>query len=666
VRVGVDTGGTFTDFVYTSRDGRLGIFKLASTPDDPARAIAGGLRRIASEVGARPGELEIVHGTTVGTNALLQRRGARAALVTTAGFEDVLAIGRQARPALYDLDAERPDAIIPRALRFGVRERVAATGEVLEALDVRALDALERRLRRLRVESVAICLLFSFVRPEHEKLIAHALESLGVPLSVSHEILPEYREFERTSTVAINAYLQPLMGAYLKKLRAPRLRVMQSSGGSISSARASREPVRTILSGPAGGVVGALRAARAAGVSDIITFDMGGTSTDVALCAGGRLRTTNEATVASLPVAVPVLDIHTVGAGGGSIARVDAGGSLRVGPESAGANPGPAAYGRGTLPTVTDANLVLGRFGGAGLLGGAFELDARRAHDALRQLAREMSAASGRKTTAHEAALGVVRVVNAGMERALRVVSVERGFDSRSFALVSFGGAGGLHAVALAASLRIPRVIVPQRPGALSALGALASDVVLDASRTVMLDAGRAHAGELERAFRQMERAARAALKREGFRDERREQRHAPSVAARYKGQSFELEIEWKPRQTLAAAFHRAHLARYGYARAESEVEIVSARLRSRGLVARLRRERVERSADDSIVAPHESALVYFTVKPARTGVYARERLRAGARLETPCIVTEYSSTTLVPAGACACIDAEGNLVIEL
>ena len=671
MRVGVDTGGTFTDFVYAARDGRLGIFKLASTPDDPARAIAAGLRRVAAEAGASSvNDLEIVHGTTVGTNALLQRRGARAALVTTAGFEDVLAIGRQARPALYDLDAERPEAIIPRALRFGVRERVAATGEVLEALDEGALDGLVRRLRRARVESVAICLLFSFVRPEHEQSVARALESLGVPLSVSHEILPEYREFERTSTVAINACLQPLLGAYLRRLSAPRLRVMQSSGGSISAGAAAREPVRTILSGPAGGVVGALRAALAARSPDIITFDMGGTSTDVSLCAGGRVRTTNEATVAGLPVAVPVLDIHTVGAGGGSIARVDAGGSLRVGPESAGASPGPAAYGRGTQPTVTDANLVLGRFGGAGLLGGEFALDARRADDALRGLAREMSAAGGRRVTAHEAALGVVRVVNAGMERALRVVSVERGFDSRAFALVSFGGAGGLHAVALAESLRIPRVIVPRRPGALSALGALASDVVLDASRTVMLDAAGGRLSDLERAFREMERAARAALGREGFTNARREQRHARSVAARYKGQSFELEIEWEPAwrsaATLAAAFHRAHLARYGYAETESAVEVVSARLRSRGLVEKLEPERVARSAGTSHVAPHASALVYFTTTRARVGIYARERLRAGARLKTPCVVTEYSATTLIPAGTRARVDAGGNLIIEL
>ena len=531
MRVGVDTGGTFTDFVYV-RGARVQIFKLASTPSDPARAITEGLRRIAAECDVQLDALEVVHGTTVGTNALLERRGARAALVTTAGFEDVLEIGRQARPALYDLNATKPPPLVPRRLRFGVRERVSAEGAVLEALTEDALAELIEKLERARVEAVAISLLFSFVRPEHEQRIARALAALKVPLSVSHEILPEYREYERTSTITTNAYLQPLMGAYLRRLsaHAPALRVMQSSGGSISAEAAAREPVRTTLSGPAGGVVGALGAARASGHADIITFDMGGTSTDVALCAAGAISTTSEATVASLPIAVPVLDIHTVGAGGGSIARVDAGGSLRVGPESAGASPGPACYGRGMLSTVTDANLVLGRFGGAQLLGGDFQLDEARARKALDDLAREMSRASGRRVSAIEAALGVVRVVNAGMERALRVVSVERGHDPRAFALVSFGGAGGLHACALAEGLHIPRVIVPQRPGALSALGALASDVIKDTSRTVMLSATQAHAPALARTFAELERAARAALKREGFQIDK--QRHERSVAA--------------------------------------------------------------------------------------------------------------------------------------
>ncbi len=358
-RVGVDTGGTFTDFVYDA-GGHFEVFKLSSTPSDPSLAIRDGLQQVAAKTGIELESIEVVHGTTVGTNALLQRRGARTALLTTKGFEDLLIIGRQARPELYNLNAVRLPPLVPDDLRFGLRERVSADGAVLEPLDEKELTALVNRLKKQKIESIAICLLFSFVHPEHEQQIARAVSALNVPVSISHLILPEYREFERTSTVTINAYLQPLMGNYLKRLtvNTPNLRVMQSSGGSISSSVAADEPVRTILSGPAGGVVGALRTARAAGFEKIITFDMGGTSTDVALCERDGLRMTNEATVAGLPVAVSVMDIHTVGAGGGSIARVDEGGSLRVGPESAGADPGPACYGRSLLPTVTDAHLV--------------------------------------------------------------------------------------------------------------------------------------------------------------------------------------------------------------------------------------------------------------------------------------------------------------------
>ncbi|MCA1619957.1 MAG: hydantoinase/oxoprolinase family protein [Acidobacteria bacterium] len=678
VRVGVDTGGTFTDFVYVA-GGRARVFKVASTPDDPSRAIAGGLRRVAREAGVAPRDLEVVHGTTVGTNALLERKGARAALVTTRGFEDVLVIGRQARGSLYDLDWTRPAPLVADGLRFGVRERVAADGSVVEELEDEEVAALVRKLKRAGVESVAVCLLFSFAAPRHERKIERALKAGlgGVPLSVSHRILPEYREFERTSTVAINAYLQPLMGAYLGRLGAHvparALRVMQSSGGSISARAAASEPVRTILSGPAGGVVGATRAAGEAGFADVITFDMGGTSTDVALCPAGRLRLTNEASVAGLPVAVPVLDIHTVGAGGGSIARVDAGGSLRVGPRSAGAVPGPACYGRSRLPTVTDANLVLGRFGGADLLGGDFKLDEGRAEEALASLARGMSEAGGREVSAVEAALGVVRVVNAGMERALRAVSVERGFDPRACTLVTFGGAGGLHAVELARALRVPRVVVPRQPGALSALGCLRADVVKSLSRTLMLEVGGGSEGRgdaraaasVGRAFREMEREARAALRREGFADAR--QRHTHTVAARYRGQSFELEVAWDGGRRIVERFHREHEARYGYAQTAGSVEVVSARLLSAGLVEELKEKRPRRTAAAVALAePHRTAHVYFNEGAREAAVYRREDLRAGSRLRVPCVVTEYSSTTLVPAGARCATDAGGNLVIEL
>lgn len=665
IRVGVDTGGTFTDFVCEFKN-RLQVFKLPSTPADPSIAIVAGLNRIAELAGAKLRDIEVVHGTTVGTNALLQRRGARTALITTSGFEDVLAIGRQARPELYNLDAVRPPPLVPDNLRFGVHERIAASGEVLEALEDDQLDDLVAKLGAAQVESVAISLLFSFVHPEHESRIAKSVSSLNVPVSVSHQILPEYREYERTSTVCINAYLQPLMGSYLKKLaaHAPKLRVMQSSGGSISADAAAYEPVRTILSGPAGGVVGALRAARSAGLENIVTFDMGGTSTDVALCDRAGLRMTNEAVVAGLPVAVSVMDIHTVGAGGGSIARVDEGGSLRVGPESAGADPGPACYGRSNLPTVTDAHLVLGHFGGAGLLGGEFPLDERRAREAISMLAAEMSKAAGRRVSLTNAAQGVISVVNTNMERALRSISVERGHDPREFALLPFGGAGGLHAADLANALRIPRVIAPTSAGALSAIGVVTADVVKDVSRTVMLEVGPGIDMKLEAAFRELERTTSNALRNEGFPES--QQRRERSLAVRYKGQSFELNIALAKGNSrdIAASFHRAHRARYGYAQESDVVEIVSTKLRSIGIVEKFKKPRLSTSRGIVWAKPHSFGVAYFEGAKQRVGVHRRDELGAGMKLRAPCIVTEYSATTLIPSGAEATIDSYGNLII--
>lgn len=664
VRVGVDTGGTFTDFVFAA-NGRFEIFKLASTPSDPSRAIAAGLQAISEQTGTPLKSLEVVHGTTVGTNALLERRGARTALVTTRGFEDVLVIGRQARPELYNLSASKPPPLVPAALRFGLGGRVASTGEVIEALSDQELSILVAQLKQAKVDSVAICLLFSFVNSEFERRIAEVLSSLAIPLSVSHEILPEYREFERTSTVTINAYLQPLMGTYLKRLAAntPNLRVMQSSGGSISAFAAADEPVRTILSGPAGGVVGALRAARSAGFEKIITFDMGGTSTDVALCSRDGLRLTNEATVAGLPVAVPIMDIHTVGAGGGSIARVDEGGSLRVGPESAGADPGPACYGRSLLPTVTDAHLVLGHFGGAGLLGGKFALDEARSQKAMTLLAQQMSKVAGRRVSGIQAAQGVLMVANTNMERALRRISVERGHDSREFALLPFGGAGGLHAVELAQALRIPQVIVPTLAGALSAIGVLTADVVKDQSRTIMLGLSAGVNKKLDATFREMEHTAAAALRSEGFPTTK--QRHERSLALRYRGQSFELSIK-QTRGDLARSFHLAHRERYGYAQESNTIEIVSARVRSTGLVDKLAQGKRAVARKHAFAKPVTLVNTLFAGKKLPASLYQRDELSAGLRLRTPCIVTEYSSTTLIPPNVRAVVDYYGNLIIEL
>jgi N-methylhydantoinase A len=664
LRVGVDTGGTFTDFVYWSNDGWR-LFKLASTPGDPSQAIVKGLNQIAVETGQAVAAMEVVHGTTVGTNALLQRRGAKVALITTAGFEDVLEIGRQARPSLYDLGAIRQAPLVPGERRFGIAGRVDPAGALVDEFDEAAVDGIRKKIQRSGAEAVAISLLFSFVEPEFERRVARALRDLKLPLSISHEILPEYREYERTSTVVINAYLQPLMGTYLRQLqrKAPTLRVMQSSGGSISASVSAREPVRTILSGPAGGVVGALRAARASGFDRIMTFDMGGTSTDVALCDRDGLRMTRESVVSGMPVAIPMMDIHTVGAGGGSIARVDEGGSLRVGPESAGADPGPACYGRGTLPTVTDAHLVMGHFGGTGLLGGGWELDETRARVAFADLAADMSRAAGKRVSVETAAHGLVAVVRAGMERALRVISVERGYDPRDFTLVSFGGAGGLHAVELARALRMPRVIVPASPGALSALGCLAADVIKDHSQTVMLTASPESSRKLKDLFARAERAAANELKREGFPLSR--QRHARILAVRYRGQSFELDLPWNGGKNIADDFHAAHRARYGYAQEANPVEIVSARVRSAGLIPDPEAKATNKVPREIRVTPNEDRPVSFGAAPNKTGIYQREKLRPGAQLVSPCIVTEYSGTTLIPEGARATIDGAGNLVIE-
>jgi N-methylhydantoinase A len=667
LRVGVDTGGTFTDFVFEA-GGELRIFKLASTPDDPSRAITDGLKRIVSETGFNFPQLEVVHGTTVGTNALLQRRGARVALVTTAGFEDVIEIGRQARPELYNLNAIKPAPLVSSESRFGVDERVAASGEVLKPLTRASIKELTDHLHQSKCESIAVSLIFSFVHPAHEKRIEEALTKLGVPLSISHRILPEYREYERTSTVVVNAYLQPLMGNYLNGLKSQvsgcKLSVMQSSGGSISAQAAADEPVRTILSGPAGGIVGAMNASRAAGSAEIITFDMGGTSTDVALCDREGMRLTNESIVAGVPVAIPMMDIHTVGAGGGSIARVDEGGSLRVGPESAGADPGPASYGRSLLPTVTDAHVVLDHFPDATLLGGEFKLDRTRARKAIEKLALDMSKAAGRKVSVIDAAIGVIDVVNTNMERALRHISVERGHDPREFILVPFGGAGGLHAVALARALQIPRVLLPASPGALSAIGVVTADVVKDQSQTVMIDVTEPKAADkLERAFAAMQKEARSRLETEGFANSK--QRHERSLAARYRGQSFELQIK-HTRGDIAAAFHRAHLARYGYAQETNVVEIVSARLRSIGVVEKSQTKRSRSLLSKNRARPRDMVGTYFEKRKSRVAVYRSEALRPGERLRTPCIVTEYSATTLIAGNTSSCVDRHGNLVIDL
>ena len=655
IRIAVDTGGTFTDCVWVD-NGRVRMLKVFSTPDDPSHAIVDAITRILEA--ARPraaSSLILLHGTTVGTNTLLQRKGARVAFITTKGFEDTIEIGRQARPKLYDFFFDRIEPLVPSELRFGVPERTAPTGEVLTPADSRELA---EKIRTQNPEAIAVSLLFSFANPENEMKVADAVAQLNLPLSLSHQLLPEFREYERASTVVVNAYLQPVMERYLNRLadkagKNSRVFVMQSSGGITSLDVAAREPVRTVLSGPAGGVVGAAAMARHSGFHQIIGFDMGGTSTDVALVSG-EARATNEAEVAGYPVRVPMLDIHTVGAGGGSLARFDAAGSLRVGPESAGADPGPICYGRGEQPTVTDANLLLGRLRPEAFLGGDFTLDL----DRTRRIVAEWLKRSHSTLSVEQFAAGVVRVVNATMEKAIRVVSIERGYDPRDFALVAFGGAGGLHACELAASLGIPKVIVPALPGALSAYGILVSDVVKDYSRTILLRVkDTIPKRKLDAEFRALAQSAEREFKREGWTGK-------PALARtadlRYRGQGFELNIAYGPR--MLADFHAEHKRRYGYSSPQREVEIVTVRLR-----AKLPGSRIEASfAETGRTGKAQSASVFFDGKSQRAQVLARESLPVQRSFRGPAIVTEYSATTVVPAGCSFSVDKSLNLVIRL
>jgi len=632
MRIGVDAGGTFTDFVALHDDGTMEAFKLRSNPHAPAHVILEGLARAA---GGR--KADVIHGSTVATNALLERKGARTAFVTTAGFEDLLEIGRQNRAELYNLTPAPRRLLAERALCFGVHERAHFDGTVALRPSADELKLLAAKLRHAGVQAVAICFLHSYRNPANERAVAAALKQLDAYVCSSHEISPEFREYERSSTTFVNAYVGPLMEAYLDTLaraRNYRFAIMQSSGGFLSARQAAKHAVRTVLSGPAGGVIGALETARHSGYRCILGFDMGGTSTDVSL-ADGAPRETTESVVDGLPIRVPMLDIHTVGAGGGSIARVDAGGLLRVGPESAGAEPGPACYGTGTEATVTDAHVVLGRINEAQLLGGAMTIDVERARAAVSILARQM------KVSDIAAAEGILRVANANMERAIRAVSIERGYDPRDFALVAFGGSGGLHACEIAEELGVRTVIVPQHAGALSALGMLMADAVRDYAAGVL------GSTRLEQAFRVLERRA------------RRESPQAEierTADLRYRGQSYELNVPWKANLDAAGhTFHREHERIYGYATPEREVEVVTIRVRARQRLAKPKLMRQPPEKEPAATRRIWMGGRWRVVPAPRRAQVSSQRARG------PALILDYGSTTLVPAGWEYRVDRSGN-----
>jgi len=642
--VGVDVGGTFIDYCAVEPGGRVRVHKQLSDPADLAAAFLRGLRHAAPR-GAR----RVVHGTTVATNALLERRGARTGLLATAGFADVLAIGRQTRPALYALSGSRPQALVPAELRLEAAERLDERGEVVVPLDEESVLAAASAMREAGVESVAVSFLHSYRLADHERRAAELLRGeLGdVSVHLSSDVLPEYREYERTSTTVATAYVAPLIDGYLARVGeavGAELQVMQSNGGVLAATEAAARSAHLVLSGPAGGVVGAFDVAERAGCPDVLTLDMGGTSTDVAICPG-RILTTVEATVAGVPLRVPMIDIHTIGAGGGSLARRDAGGALRVGPESAGADPGPACYGRGERPTVTDADVLLGRLPVDRVLGGAIRLDPGRSAAAVAGLGAELG------LDAETTALGILDVVHAAMQRAVRRVSVERGFDPRGFTLVAFGGAGPMHAAELAEELGVARVLIPPYPGIASALGMAGADEVRDFSRTVMarLDATRS-ATEIRGLWAPLETAA------EPFAEAVRSR----SADLRYVGQSFEIEVPADDVEDLAAAFHEAHARLYGFSDRDRPVEMVNVRLRATT-------PRSVRLAGGTARggAPAGHTRLRFAEGWAEASLLERDGLDPRAEVDGPALIVQSDTTTVLPPRWRATVDVHGNLLLE-
>jgi N-methylhydantoinase A len=676
-RVGVDSGGTFTDIcLFDQATGRVEVWKVPSTPDDPSLGIAEGVEQGMRQVAASPAAIVYFgHGTTVATNALIQHRGVRTGLVTTDGFRDLLEIGRQKRPDLYDIQADKALVLVPRDLRLEVPERVLHDGAVATPLDEAKVRDAARVLKAANVKAVAVSFLYGFLRPDHEQRAAAILrqELPDAFISAGHEIAPEFREYERLSTVVLNAYLGPVMANYIRRL-SPRLaelgmtatpHLTQSNGGVIGFATAADMPVRTVLSGPSTGVVGAQAIGRLAGFEDLITFDMGGTSTDVALLQGGQCKLASEATVHGYPIKAPMLDIHTVGAGGGSIAYIDEGGLLKVGPRSCGADPGPVCYDRGnTEPATTDANVVLGTLNPTHLLGGRMKIRRDLAVAAVGKLAERLGL--GLEQTAQ----GILSVVTANMARAIRVISVQRGHDPRDYTLMAFGGAGPLHAARLARELDVTRVLVPANPGILCAMGLLLTDLRADFAATRLLPASDESLGNVAEGFATLAERAKQWFEHEGIAD----RRVARTVDMRYEGQNYELgvpvpdgAITAKTMRALLDRFADAHRQRYGFAPESDPVQLVTLRVEATGIVAKAELKAHAEAGPDASAAIVERRKVWLaeTKTFTDTPIYARDRLRPGNCFAGPAIVEQMDATTLVPPGWTARVDKWLNIVLE-
>ena len=679
VQVAVDVGGTFTDVVvHSNSDGRTVIAKTLSTPEAPSIGVLEGIKIALRESGRGLKDVDSLrHGTTIATNAVLERKIAKTALIVTKGFKDILYVGRQARPSLYDLDARHPAPLTPRHLTFEIEERIGWSGEVERPIAPDEVNEIARRLGSEGVESAAICLIHAYVNPTHEIAIRDALARLlpDLPVCLSSEICPEIGEYERASTTVVNASVMPLVVRYVSGLKREfqsfrggcQIYIMQSNGGAMGPEVAAKKSVHTMYSGPAGGLIGAQYFARRAGLENSVTLDVGGTSADVGVIVEQRLEEARDGFIGGLPIRVPLLEIHSVGAGGGSVTWIDSGCALRVGPHSAGADPGPICYGRGgSKPTLTDAHVVLGNIGGEATLGGRVALDAEAAAEGiLEEIATPLNLPLA------NSASGILDVANAIMLRAIRVLTVQRGLDPKDFALIALGGAGPLHAVALARSLGIGTVLVPPAAGVLSALGMLTTAIKHDFVRTRIALATDLTADGIREEFASIEDEALRVMEREGFRpDDVAVERW---IEMRYRGQGFELAIRPvddqllnRPALALGKAFHDAHEHRYGFAMREESVEIVNIGVTARGGLSEFRYSRPGQAATDVKAAQIDERPVRFEAGDEVARVFARDRLPCEANVQGPAIIEGEDSTTLVPVGATCRTDRAGALLITV
>ena len=677
-RIGVDVGGTFTDFtLLNEKTGEVLFYKVSSTPSDPSEAILVGAREMLEEFKVDAGNVSFIgHGTTVATNLIIERKGARTALITTKVFRDVLEIGRQTRPHLYDYQVHNPPVLVPRALRFEISERLDNTGMELSPVDLAEVDAIIEEIKAKDATAVAICFLHSYVNPAHEVMVRDRLREQLPDLYVtaSSDLLPEFREFERLSTTVLNSYSGPRMQTYLDRLANNVSSLgstvvpytIHSNGGLMSIPTVRQFPVRTCLSGPAAGVVGAAVVGKEAGFENIVTFDVGGTSTDVSVIVGGHPQFTSTRSVADYPVKTPMVDIHVIGAGGGSIASIDDAGALKVGPHSAGAVPGPVAYGRGGVePTVTDANVVLHRLSPDTLLNGKLKVQEQDARVVV-----EDKIASPLGLGLEEAAMGILRITNANMGRAIRSVSTERGHDLSKFALMAFGGAGPLHACDVAAECGIPNVVIPREPGTMCARGILLSDISLDFVRTLLITAAASNWHAVGKNFAEMREEGAAWLEGEKVAGNMR--RFVQIVEARYEGQNFEVPVS-VPSDTemsfdeFLSEFAKGHRAEYGYDIPGRAVEIVNCRIKAVGLVPKPHDDFNPTGAGSLEEARIGTRSVLFSSRTGRvdTPVYARGRLPLATEFSGPAIVEEMSSTTVIPPEAKCHVDRAGNIIIS-